>query len=190
MEKETNTNSDAMKENIIDAEEVKDEAAKENEDGKYDKLWLIAEPAIFCYNTYVIFNNISVGEGYLWVVLCIIVNLGLALSYKGIFAKALPKFNSNWAFAVLAVMLIVGFQGGYNDIESALEEEAVPIVNGIIEDNFGKGNGIKCIKVKIGEEFSDNFYKARAVFNNGKDIEIVIENIDNKKIRVTIDPNQ
>jgi hypothetical protein len=186
MEKETNT--DTAKQTIVDAEEIKTETVEEG--GKYDIIWLIAEPALFGYNTYVIVNNITLGGGYLWVALGIVINIGVALSYKSVFSNAVKKFNPNWAYAVLAVMLFIGIQGGYNDVEKMLEESAVPVVNEIIEDKFGKGNDLKCIDVKIFEEFSDNFYKARAVFNNGKDLEIIIENVNDKQIRVTIDPNQ
>ena len=183
---------------IIDTEEVKDETTQnteahkkeEDDDKKYDKLWIFAEPALFAYNTYVVFNNIMVGDGYLWVVLGIIVNIVIAVNYQSVFGRVFPKINQKWAFAVLAVLLFFSllFVGGQH--WEMLEESSVPIVSQILEEHYGKGNAAKCKEVAIDEEISDGLYNATAILNNGNKLKVVIEEVENNRIIVSIPQGQ
>jgi uncharacterized lipoprotein YehR (DUF1307 family) len=93
------------------------------------------------------------------------------------------------ATVLLAGMLICGLLTGCGNKREVIEKAAVKSVNQIIEENFGKGNGAKCINVTIKEEPSENFYIATALLDTGAEIKITIEVKGDDAIRVVI-PNQ
>ena len=181
---------------IIDAEVVKEKTIhnseahtkEEEDDKKYDKLWIFAEPAIFTYNTYVVFNNIMVGDGYFWVVLGIIINIVIAVNYQSVFGRVFHKINPKWSFAVIAVLFFLAMAIANGQQENLLEKSAVPVVTQIFEEEHGKGNAAECLSVEITEKLTKNLYKANAILNNGNTIRITIQD-KGDQIYVSI-PNQ
>ena len=73
--------------------------------------------------------------------------------------------------------------------EADLEESAVPLVTSMLKDEFGDV-AVKCVAVKITEKVSDKHYKAKATLANGNDIKIMIEELDNNMLSVTIPLDQ
>ena len=90
---------------------------------------------------------------------------------------------------LLGGMLISCLLAGCGNKREVIEKTAVKTVNQIIEENFGKGKGAKCINVTIKEEPSENFYIATALLDTGAEIKITIEVKGDDAIRVVI-PNQ
>jgi len=76
------------------------------------------------------------------------------------------------------------FGGGKADIEAS----AVPIVTQIIREELGE-DGVECKAVKIVEEVTDGFYKARAILANGNELDITIEK-EGDQIFVSIPTDQ
>jgi len=82
------------------------------------------------------------------------------------------------------VHLVDTFGGGKADIEAS----AVPIVTQIIREELGE-DGVECKAVKIVEEVTDGFYKARAILANGNELDITIEK-EGDQIFVSIPTDQ
>jgi hypothetical protein len=59
--------------------------------------------------------------------------------------------------------------------QANLEESAIPIVNQLLEEHYGKDNYSVCLKVVLGEEFADNNYHATVILQNGGEIDVTIE---------------
>jgi hypothetical protein len=72
---------------------------------------------------------------------------------------------------------------------SELEESAIPVVNDITKEYYGAG-AAKCIDVKIDKELKSGFYKATAYLDNGNTLTIMIQELDNDQIYVTIPEDQ
>ena len=78
--------------------------------------------------------------------------------------------------------------------EKELEESAVPVVNEIVEENLGPivraagGTLVKCTKVDLSEKISDTKWKGKAYFDNGREINCVVTDLDDQII-VEIDFN-
>ncbi len=72
---------------------------------------------------------------------------------------------------------------------SALEKSAIPVVNDIAREHFGPG-AAKCIDVEIDKELKSGYYKATAYLDNGNTLTIIIQELDNDQIYVTIPEDQ
>lgn len=87
-------------------------------------------------------------------------------------------------FALMCASALAILTGCSNEKE--LEEAAVPVVNEIVEENlgpiFGKDNLTKCTKVDLSEKISDTKWKGKAYFENGKEIDCVVTDLDDQII--------
>jgi hypothetical protein len=89
-----------------------------------------------------------------------------------------------WAWCVSFIISIV-IDMGYHQIQ--IENSAQPIVSQILKEDLY--TDVKCKKVTIQEEISEGLYKAKAILNNGQEINITIEEVGDK-LRVSIPLNQ
>ncbi len=84
--------------------------------------------------------------------------------------------------ALVYTVQLVGVLGGGDT--ALIEESAVPIVTQMIRDELG-AQGAECKAVRIVEEVTDGFYKAKAILANGNELDITIER-DGDQIMVNI----
>ena len=93
-------------------------------------------------------------------------------------------------FALMCASALAILTGCSNEKE--LEESAVSVVNEIVEENLGPivraagGTLVKCTKVDLTEKISDTKWKGKAYFENGKEIDCVVTDLDDQ-IYVEID---
>jgi len=151
-------------------------------------LWFFLYILIFGYNSYAITHNICINNGYLMIALGLAVNIWILISFAEIFESICPKLNKNVSYILLIIALFIGLYLGYFPKNQYLEEASVDIVNSIIEKNT-KTKSLVCKSVKIRKEASPGIYIATADLNNGKSIEIKIENKDSL-ISVELDKRQ
>ncbi len=83
--------------------------------------------------------------------------------------------------AAFVLSILIGMKGH----EAMLEESSIPLVSQILKDNFGS-SAAECKAVDIKKEVSDGFYKATATLDNGKELEITIEEKEGNKIYVQV----
>lgn len=70
--------------------------------------------------------------------------------------------------------------------EANLEESAIPVVNQLLEEHYGKDSYSVCLKVVLGEEFADKNYHAMAILQNGNEIGLTVEDRgENVVVRMT-----
>ena len=67
---------------------------------------------------------------------------------------------------------------------SNLEDSSVPIVNDILQRELGN-DAAECLSVELGEEFASDRYRAKAVMDNGRMLDIVVHDMGDT-IEVTI----
>lgn len=165
-------------------EETETNDEKENKDEKPSYFWFAFNTLIFAYNSYVIANNLSVNDGYLFVLISLIVNVAIGVFYKEQFSSLFPKLNKNIAYAILGVAFIVGLSSGVGSSGSVLEETSIGLVTQIVQEQYS--TDAVCKAVRIDEEVSDGFYKATAILDSGVDLNITIEEKANNMIYVQI----
>ncbi|MDU6079137.1 hypothetical protein [Pantoea septica] len=85
----------------------------------------------------------------------------------------------------VAVMVGSFLLAGYYVKQDGLASGACDVVTQIVEKN---DISAKCVKVNITEKVTDDFYKANAILDNGRELRIVIKRLDDNKIYVTIPP--
>ena len=84
-----NLNEEKTEEVLVQKDVVENEAeqTKEKTEDKAEKpaslLTNLILMAVFAWNTYAIFNNFSVRDGYFWAILGIIINLAIIVIYSG-----------------------------------------------------------------------------------------------------------
>lgn len=94
------------------SEEIKNQDTEQNEKPSKVLYYLIGALGVFAYNANAIGNNISIGDGYIWVILGAVVNIGIfawfpfalanvAESYKA------PTFNFKHLYKILGFALLV-----------------------------------------------------------------------------------
>ncbi len=95
-----------------------------------------------------------------------------------------------FAVAFIAIIILVAIvaegRSSVGGNTSSIEQSACPLVTQIIHEQL-KGSA-DCKVVKITEDVGNNFYKAKAILDNGNDLKITIER-KGKNIYVKI-PNQ
>ena len=69
-----------------------------------------------------------------------------------------------------------------------IEDSSVPIVNDILQRDFG-GDAAECLSVDLGDEFAPDRYHATAVLDNGRTLDIVVR-VMGDMIEVTIPYDQ
>jgi hypothetical protein len=67
---------------------------------------------------------------------------------------------------------------------SNLEDSSVPIVNDILQRELGN-DAAECLSVELGEEFAPYRYRAKAVMDNGRLLDIVVHDLGDT-VEVTI----
>lgn len=150
------------------------ETVETEKESKLNWWEIIGMALIFAYNSFVIFHNFAVKDGYGWAIFGIIVNLALLVIIPGAVLSMKGKKAGIIALSVTVILFIVGGIIGCSTASPKIEESAVSLVNQIIEENYGS-NGAECTKVKILKEISKNFYYALATLDNGNDLRIYIE---------------
>ena len=163
--------------------EVKDVGNNESDKKSSVSLWgSIAEIIIFAWNSYVIFRNFSVHDGYFWAILGIIVNIGIVLStpftIQKVVSEKIPKLKKNQILGIIVaifagIFIIAGPVLGRVDTETLIEKSAVSLVDNIIHNQLG--GDAKTKSVEIYKDLGDGSYKAWAHLDNGNDIKIEIE---------------
>ena len=88
---------------------------------------------------------------------------------------------TRFLFVMIACAIISG-------CGSNLEDSSVPIVNVILKRDFGS-DAAECLSVNLGEEFASNRYRAKAVMDNGRTLDIVVHDMGDT-IEVTIPYDQ
>lgn len=88
---------------------------------------------------------------------------------------------TRFLFVMIACAIISG-------CGSNLEDSSVPIVNDILKRDFGS-DAAECLSVNLGEEFASNRYRAKAVMDNGRTLDIVVHDMGDT-IEVTIPYDQ
>lgn len=135
---------------------------------------------IFCYSTYVIFNNFSVKDGYFWAVISIViafVSFAFLRSFlQNILLRVLGKCKKIFLYVPLLLLFIIFASLGHKSLKGRLEYAATELVTEIIADNFGSYMDVaKCKKVKIIRELVDKvLYEGYAILDNGNKVDISI----------------
>lgn len=92
--------------------ETKNEQQNEegNENEKTSYFWFAFNNCIFVYNSYVIANNLSVKDGYFFILVALVVNVAIGMVYKDQFISLFPKLNKSISisYMILGVGLIIG----------------------------------------------------------------------------------
>ena len=129
---------------------------------------------IFAYNSYVIFHNLQVHDGYLWVVGGIVVNLGIAIALLRDWGSPFAIVRNLALIVAFIVASAIGYTSGDGNLKEALAKESVSIVDQIIARNLG-ANAPKCTHVEIGDKKDDNTYNAKAFLNNNEALDIFVK---------------
>jgi hypothetical protein len=98
--------------------------------------------------------------------------------------KQKPLYFWGWIVA-FALSIMVGMGGDL----AIVEEAAAPIVTEILADELGSEAAV-CMAVKIEEEVSEGFYKAKATLDNGNELSITIERKGEDQVLVQIPMEQ
>lgn len=95
--------------------------------------------------------------------------------------------DSNMLQVVVWTLIIFAsyFWADHQINQGYLEKAACGTVTEIMEKN---DNTAKCVKVTITEKVTDNFSKAKAILDNGRELNIAIKTQDNGSYYVTIPP--
>ncbi|ELI8098724.1 hypothetical protein ACNSO7_26255 [Yersinia enterocolitica] len=96
--------------------------------------------------------------------------------------KTKPYYALGMLITTITLFTVL-YQGGY---QTSIEQTACSVVTNIIKDK--DPNGMSCKAVKIDEKMSKDFYRARAVMDNGRILDITIEKMPNDMISVVIPP--
>lgn len=86
-----------------------------------------------------------------------------------------------WVVVMVGSFLVAGYFVKQNGLASG----ACDVVTQIVEKHDITA---KCVKVDITEKVTDDFYKANAILDNGREMKIVIKRVDDHQIYVTIPP--
>jgi hypothetical protein len=98
--------------------------------------------------------------------------------------KQKPLYFWGWIAAfVLSIMVSMGGE------TSMIEEAAAPMVTEILQGEWG-AEASPCVSVRIQDEPSDGFYKAKALLQTGEEIRITIQRQGEDQILVQIPANQ
>ena len=171
---ETNSESGAVTETGTEA----NEATENNKKSKFNWWEVIGSAAVFAWNSYVIFHNFAVHDGYFWAIAAIVVNLVIL---GGLYFMLADMKGKKAGIIALGVALAIFITGGVVGCSTAkpskgqLERQSAPIVDQLLENFLGKGNAASCKKVTILKEISKDYYYACAELSNGNDISIFIE---------------
>ena len=158
--------------------------AKETDDVKKEKetsiLGLIVSLAVFAWNSYVIFYNFSIADGYVHVAIAIAVNLGLLIWFPSAVAKCaymkklLPSKNKTQrSFFGIGILIFTFIIAGpiFGNSGTAYEEQACQLVSEILQDNLGN-NAAKCKEVKFTNHPTSSYWDGIAYLDNAGSLEI------------------
>jgi len=178
-----NLNEEKTEEVLVQKEVVENEAeqTKEKTEDKAEKpaslLTNLILMAVFAWNTYAIFNNFSVRDGYFWAILGFIINLAIIVIFSGFVfeyvesilpkekAEKLKKYAKFINYGVYAVIFIIFAFIGHKTTKEIIAKESKHWVNDLIEDYYGE-DAYECKKTKIIEKANDSGYYIRAYFEN------------------------
>ncbi len=97
---------------------ISDEQEEEINPYGYDNImsyfWILIDIPIFSYNTFVFFNNIRVGDGYLYVFVALIINIGILVSYGQMVTSKFTKIPILIPYILLGVVGLLGMALGCN----------------------------------------------------------------------------
>ncbi len=141
--------------------------------------------AIFSWNSYVIFHNISIGQGLIWTILGIIINLAILYPLVGYLAVLLESITKNTAlvekiiskkliFVYPLILLLVFGSIGHSSYKTYLAENAKKIIE---QNSF-----FKVEKVVNIQKTSKNIYSGIAILESGYTLDVVIKRLDNGDI--------
>lgn len=178
-----NLNEEKTEEVLVQKEVVENEAeqTKEKTEDKAEKpaslLTNLILMAVFAWNTYAIFNNFSVRDGYFWAILGIIINLAIIVIYSGFVfeyvesilpkekAEKLKKYAKFINYGVYAVIFIIFAFIGHKTTKEIIAKESKHWVNDYIEYYYGE-DAYECKKTKVLGKVGDIGYSVRAYFEN------------------------
>ncbi|MBO4508145.1 MAG: zinc-ribbon domain-containing protein [Spirochaetaceae bacterium] len=178
----------------------KETAFEETKTGKESTFWkkidgiggFIGASVIFAWNSYVIFHNFSVHDGYFWAILGIIVNLGILIAYthSDFLKKKFPKFGKYLTYIeygyYAVLLLIFGVILGHVPWKNVLAENATPLVSQILKNIYGDYSA-KCKYVDDVFKVTTNIYRGTAYLDNGNTIGITISDAEEGHIYVELD---
>ena len=185
---------------MIEKKPEKETASEEPKKGKESTFWkkidgiggFIGVSIIFAWNSYVIFHNFSVHDGYFWAILGIIINLAIlpVSAHSDFLKKKFPKFGKYLTFIeygyFAAILLIFGVILGHVPYKDVLAESATPVVSKILNNIYGD-YGAKCKYVDDVFKVTTNLYRGTAYLDNGNSIGITISDAEDGQIYVELD---
>lgn len=153
------------------------EANPENFNSKTMRKLLISF-AVFAWNSYVIINNLCVGDGYLWVILGTAFNIGIFVWFPGAFAQVaeyykIPTYNINNMHKFMGIGILVltfliagvGFGSG-----NSHESQACQLVDQILEENYN--TDVRCKSVEFTSHPNETDWRGSATLDNNMSLDI------------------
>lgn len=158
------------------SEAINEQAPAEKEDNPTSIIvTLIIALGVFAWNSYVIVNNLSIGDGYAHAIGAIVINLAI-LCWAPINMAKLGGGNNKGALATvgIAILVVTFIIAGpvLGNPSGKYEDKACELVTQIIHDNLGR-NGAKCIEVQFTRHPSDNLWIGEALLDNTNSLGIV-----------------
>lgn len=155
-------------------------AAEEKEEKPLNTiLYLILAFCVFAWNSYVIVNNLSIGDGYGHAIAAIVINLGI-LCYAPIALYNLAnkfKLPGAGTYALIGIgvlvitFVIAGPVIGRSSITGSYEDQACELVSQILRDNLGS-NAAECQAVKFTSHPTDSYWNGEAYLDNANSLKI------------------